>query len=196
VTPGNAKVKAGSPLAIRARLVGNRAPIIAQVQIADGDRWRATEMTADGAGGSGSRCRRSARRSSTASRRRRHVADLRDRRRGAAARHAHRRHYTYPAGLRLAPRTEADGGDIYAPAGTDVRVQVFTDRPAASGEMRSAAASRCARLDAANELSASLTVSGDDSYRVRSPTATASAVRATPSTSSASSRIARRTCAC
>ena len=28
-------------------------------------------------------------------------------------------HYTYPAGLRLAPRTETDGGDIYAPAGTD-----------------------------------------------------------------------------
>ena len=30
--------------------------------------------------------------------------------------------YTYPAGLRLPPRTEEDGGDIYAPAGTDVRV--------------------------------------------------------------------------
>src|SRR5260370_1397437 len=44
-TPGNARVKAGSALAIEARLVGNRAPIIAQVQIADGDRWRVVEMT-------------------------------------------------------------------------------------------------------------------------------------------------------
>ena len=43
--------------------------------------------------------------------------------------------YTYPAALRLEPRTEADGGDIYAPAGTDVRVHVFTDRPAATGQM-------------------------------------------------------------
>ena len=34
VTPGNARIKAGSPLAIEARLVGNRAPVVAQVQIA------------------------------------------------------------------------------------------------------------------------------------------------------------------
>ena len=41
----------------------------------------------------------------------------------------------YPAGLRLEPRTEEDSGDIYAPAGTDVRVHVFTDRPAADGQL-------------------------------------------------------------
>jgi hypothetical protein len=40
VTPGNTRIKAGSALAIMARLVGNRAPIVAQLQIADGDRWR------------------------------------------------------------------------------------------------------------------------------------------------------------
>jgi hypothetical protein len=32
VTPGSAHVKAGSPLPIRARLVGNRAPVLAQLQ--------------------------------------------------------------------------------------------------------------------------------------------------------------------
>jgi hypothetical protein len=47
VTPGHAKIKAGTPLAIQAKLVGNRAPIIAQVQIADGERWRAAEMTSE-----------------------------------------------------------------------------------------------------------------------------------------------------
>ena len=47
VTPGNARVKAGAPLAIQARLVGNRAPVIAQLQIADGDHWRNLEMTSD-----------------------------------------------------------------------------------------------------------------------------------------------------
>ena len=47
VKPGNARVKAGSPLAIEARLVGNQAPVIAQLQIADGDRWRATDMSGE-----------------------------------------------------------------------------------------------------------------------------------------------------
>ena len=43
--------------------------------------------------------------------------------------------YTYPPALGLAPRIEEDGGDIYAPAGTDVRLHVHTDRPAATGQM-------------------------------------------------------------
>src|SRR4051812_28295109 len=47
VRPGNARVKAGTPLAIEARLVGNRAPVVAQLQIADGDRWRITDMAGD-----------------------------------------------------------------------------------------------------------------------------------------------------
>src|SRR5262249_25263204 len=50
VKPGNARIKAGTPLTIEARLVGNRAPVIAQVQVADGDRWRTFEMaTGNGA---------------------------------------------------------------------------------------------------------------------------------------------------
>src|SRR5262249_53904928 len=51
VAPGNARVKAGSTLAIHARLVGNTAPVVAQLQVADGDRWRIAEMEADPAGG-------------------------------------------------------------------------------------------------------------------------------------------------
>ena len=77
-------------------------------------------------------------------------------------------HYTYPAGLRLPPRTETDGGDIYAPAGTDVRVQVFTDRPAATrtDDARSAASRSRWPPTTPTELSASLKVTSDDSYRV------------------------------
>jgi len=76
-------------------------------------------------------------------------------------------HYIYPAGLRLPPRTETDGGDIYAPAGTDVRVQVFTDRPAANGEMTLGDGKPIAlSAQAPNELSASLTVRDDNSYRI------------------------------
>src|SRR2546425_549141 len=47
VRPGNARIKAGSPLAIEARLVGNQAPVIAQMQIADGEGWRTTDMSSD-----------------------------------------------------------------------------------------------------------------------------------------------------
>ena len=36
--------------------------------------------------------------------------------------------YTYPPTLGLEPRTEEDSGDVYAPAGTDVRLRVRTDR--------------------------------------------------------------------
>lgn len=168
VTPGNTKVRAGSPLAIRARLVGNRAPIIAQVQIADGDRWRASEMESDGAGSF-----RLAMPSVGASFTYRVVA-------GAVMSPAYDIavavpprvtrvdiHYTYPAGLRLEPRTEKDGGDIYAPAGTDVRVQVFTDRPAASGQMALGDGTQVPlTADKPTELSASLKVTSDTSYRL------------------------------
>ena len=47
------------------------------------------------------------------------------RRASAARRRASTSNTRYPAGARLEPRTEADGGDIYAPAGTDVRVHVL-----------------------------------------------------------------------
>ena len=43
--------------------------------------------------------------------------------------------YTYPAALRLAPRVEEDSGDIYAPAGTDVRLRVLTDRRGGGRQM-------------------------------------------------------------
>ena len=45
VTPGNARIKAGSALSVQARLVGNLAPVAAQLQIAAGDNWRSAEMS-------------------------------------------------------------------------------------------------------------------------------------------------------
>src|SRR5438270_119202 len=50
VTPGHARVKAGDRLTVQARLVGNRAPVIAQFQVADGDRWRSADMLSDKSG--------------------------------------------------------------------------------------------------------------------------------------------------
>src|SRR5262249_23437311 len=75
--------------------------------------------------------------------------------------------YTFPAGLNLKPRTERDSGDIYAPAGTDVKMHIITDQPAANGRM-TLATGRAIDLTAigANELSATLKVGADDSYRI------------------------------
>ena len=168
VTPGNARIKAGSALAIGARLVGNRAPIIAQLQIADGDRWRASEMSTEAAGSF-----RFGIDAVTAPFKYRVAAGpLTSPTYDVAVAHAPRVkridvEYTYPAGLRLPPRTETDGGDIYAPPGTDVRVRVFTDRPAVTGEMTLGDGKRLAlSADAPTELSTSLKVVDDNSYRV------------------------------
>jgi hypothetical protein len=168
VTPGHARVKAGTPFAIRARLVGNRAPVIAQVQIADGDRWRGAEMKTEQPGAF-----HLALEPVTASFKYRVVAgavtsavyDV-----GVARPPQVRRidvDYAYPEGLKLKPRTEQDAGDIYAPAGTAVRVHIFTDRPAAAGRMKLGDGNSIALTgDAPTALTAALKVVDDNSYRV------------------------------
>src|SRR5262249_34154890 len=114
VTPGSARVKTGVPLEIQARLVGNRAPVIAQVQFANGETWRTADMTTDrDANGF-----KYALDTVSASFKYRVVA-------GAITSPTYEVSvvhpprvaridvdYTYPAGLKLAPRTESDGGDI------------------------------------------------------------------------------------
>jgi len=168
VKPGSTRIKAGTPLSIRARLIGNRAPVIAQLQIADGDRWRASEMSGDGQG-----LFQYTTDAVNASFKYRIVA-------GAVTSptydvmvaHAPRVmridvDYDYPDGLNLKPRTEQDGGDIYAPAGTDVRVHVFTDRPASNGQMAFGDGKSIALMaDKPTEFSASLKVVADNSYRI------------------------------
>ena len=168
VTPGNARVKAGAPLAIQARLVGNRAPVIAQVQIADGERWRHAEMASDKPGSF-----RLAMPSVGSSFKYRVVA-------GAVTSPTYDVtvafpprvtridvDYAYPAALKLEPRTEADSGDIYAPAGTDVRVHVFTDRAAATGSMSLGDGKKIGLVAAkSNEFTTTLRVSEDTSYRI------------------------------
>jgi hypothetical protein len=73
--------------------------------------------------------------------------------------------YEYPPGLGLEPRIEEDAGDIYAPAGTTVGLTVFTDKPVTSGAIALADGSRQA-LGAGERLTASLSIEADGSYRV------------------------------
>lgn len=168
VVPGNARIKAGSALAIQARLVGNKAPVTAQVQVAAGDSWRPADMTTDRPGEF-----RLGLDAVVASFKYRVVAgavtspvfEITVVRPPRVARIDV--DYSYPEGLNLKPRTERDSGDIYAPAGTDVRLHVITDQPAANGRM-ALATGKAVDLTASgpNELSATLKVTADDSYRL------------------------------
>lgn len=168
VTPGNARIKAGSALAIQARLVGNSAPVAAQVQIANGDSWRGVDMTSNTPG-----VFRFAVDGVPASFKYRVVA-------GAVMSPTYEIavvrpprvsridvEYVYPAALNLKPRTERDGGDIYAPAGTDVRLRVVTDRPTATGRLMLANGQPLdLKIENASELSGALKITDDNSYRV------------------------------
>jgi DNA repair exonuclease SbcCD ATPase subunit len=168
VTPGHARIKAGDRLAVHARLVGNKAPVIAQFQVADGDRWRSADMRSD-KGGAFELVLEAV----TAPFKYRVVAGtVTSPTYDVSVAHAPRVSridvdYTYPAGLGLPPRTEEDSGDIYAPAGTDVRVHVFTDRPASNGRL-TLNDGKAIELsaDKPTELTATLKVVDDSSYRV------------------------------
>jgi len=168
VTPGAARIKAGTAFVIQARLVGNRAPVIAQVQFADGKTWRGREMITDQPGAF-----RYALDAVSAPFTYRVTA-------GAVTSPPYEVavvrpprvtridvDYAYPEGLKLPPRTEQDAGDIYAPSGTDVRVHVFTDRPAATGRMALGNGKSIPfAAQGSAELVAALKVVEDNSYRV------------------------------
>ena len=128
VTPGNARVKAGTALTIQARLAGNSAPVAAQLQVASGDTWRIADMTTDPSGAF-----RFAVDSVSTSFKYRVIAGgitspsyevtvVRPPRvaRGSTST------TPIPPGCGLSPRTETDSGDIYAPPGTEVRLHIVT----------------------------------------------------------------------
>ncbi len=168
VMPGHARIRAGDPFTVRARLVGNRAPVIAQVQIANGDSWRALEMTPDPHAG----FVRSLSGVTSPFKYRIVAGTITSPVYDVSVIHPPRVaridvDYVYPAGLGLPPRTERDGGDIYAPAGTDVRVHVFTDRAAATGHLTLGDGKEI-RLTSPQptEFVAALKVVDDGSYRV------------------------------
>jgi hypothetical protein len=74
--------------------------------------------------------------------------------------------YHYPAFSRLSPRTQEDAGDIYAPAGTRVRVRIHADKPVASGALALSKTSPAVRVAGSQVLEADVLVKGDDAYRI------------------------------
>jgi archaellum component FlaC len=76
-------------------------------------------------------------------------------------------HYDYPSFTGLAPRDERNGGDVFGPAGTRVRLRVTTDKPVTAGRlaMSEGPATELTRADD-RSLESTITVSGDAAYRV------------------------------
>jgi hypothetical protein len=75
--------------------------------------------------------------------------------------------YAYPAFTGLASRTEEDGGDIYAPAGTRVRLRIHATKPVTRGELTFAGAPAIPLRVAGDAVfEADVVLVKDDSYRV------------------------------
>jgi len=168
VTPGDTRIKEGATLWIEARLVGSTAPIAARLEVEEGSSWRPSEMVIQASG-----------------RFRSTIPDVvREFRYRVAAGSLvspvyHVRvaqpprvaridvDYTFPASFGLPSRTETDSGDIYAPAGTDVRLHIHTEQPVVRGTL-SLGSSESVPLTAQSptEFVASLKVSSNGSYRV------------------------------
>jgi hypothetical protein len=77
--------------------------------------------------------------------------------------------YEYPSFTGLAPRHERDGGDVYGPAGTRVKLVIHTDKPVAAGRLAFANAKPAVELARTGDrvLESTLTVRDEGSYRVR-----------------------------
>ena len=167
VTPGNVRIQEDSPLTIEARLLGTRAPVAAELLQADGDVWRRTGMTVSASETFTVRLD-----AVHASFKYRIAAGaLTSPTYDVVVARAPRVtridvDYTYPAELGLAPRTDQDSGDIYAPVGTEARLRVETDRPTASGQMTLADGTKVPLAGQSTTFTAKLKVVDDTSYRV------------------------------
>lgn len=169
VTPGHARVPVGASFTVGARLVGTRAPVEVRLERADGDGWVGVDM----ARANDSRFQ-VAFESVTDSFRYRVVAGQA---RSATFEVSVIRPprvtridvaYRYPPTLALPPHTEEDSGDIYAPAGTEVRLVVHTDHDATSGSLELGQGGPLTLKPVGpTVLEASLTIARDDAYRVR-----------------------------
>ncbi|HEY7497663.1 MAG TPA: DUF4175 family protein [Vicinamibacterales bacterium] len=170
ILPGDARVVSGQPLAIRAivRVRGSALTrFVPRLTVLAGTDERSVPMTSNGDGfqfafESIDRSFRYRVAAGSASSREYTVTAL----------HAPRveridLRYDYPAFTKLQPRDESDGGDVYAPAGTAVRVRVHTDKPIASGSLALGGASTLPLARTGDrQLEGTLVLSRDDSYRV------------------------------
>lgn len=178
VAPGNARIPAGASLTIEARILGNRAPVVAQVLRAEGAAaagaagrdvlWHATDMITDPGGafrlGLGPVAASFAYKVVAGT----VTSPLYEVTVARAPRVTRIDvEYLYPPSLGLQPHVEEDSGDVYAPAGTSVRLHIHTDQEALRGHMALGGGKTIALApQVANLLTGTLKIVEDDSYRI------------------------------
>ena len=170
VEPGDVRMMAGQPLRVRARLSGARsapARTPPTLTVLEGRTPRVVEMraTADGYLAEFPSVRDSfVYRVSVA------TLTSRDYRVEALVAPRVRRidvQYAYPVFTGLTPRVEEDGGDIYAPAGTEVRLLVHTDKAIAEGTLVLSDGRRMPLEGVGDDpLTATFSVEADGSYTI------------------------------
>ena len=168
VAPGDVKVRAGSSLRIVARIPGIATVIVPTLRVHDeaGSRLVVMEWGDDGFAASFDDLQSGFQYEVTA-------AGTKSARYGVTVVHPPRVEridvgYEYPAAFRMAPRFEEDGGDIYGPAGTSVRLIVRTDKPVEQGALTLDDGRKVALTGDGNgqQLTGTLTIAADGSYRV------------------------------
>ena len=168
VVPGSAKVRAGQPLTITARIPHIDGGLVPTLTVGAGDVARSARMLPGGAPGEftitlnnitvsfpyvvAAGSARSADYTVDV------IRPVRVTRIDLA--------FEYPEGVGLAPHTEEDAGDIYAPAGTRVKVVVTADKPVTGARLTLADGTALPMSGTDTVVTADMVIASDGSYRV------------------------------
>lgn len=168
VTPGTVKVREGQPLTITARISGIDGGIVPSITVGKGEASRSARMAAGAAPDEFTVTLNNITAGFpyvvTAGSAQSAEFNVEVIRPVKVARIDLR--YDYAPGVGLEAHTEEDGGDIYAPAGTNVRLTITADKPVARGQL-TLADGKTIELTGHNQvMSAGLLVAKDGSYRI------------------------------
>lgn len=178
VTPGSVKVREGQPVTVTARIPGIDGGLVPSITVGQGDAARSARMTPSAAAAMEGKPGASSDEfaitlnnitasfpyrvtAGSASSGEFHIEVIRPV-------HVSRIDvsYQYAPGLGLESHTDADSGDIYAPAGTKVQLTITADKPVASGQLRLGDGTAVTLSGHNQVLTGELVVARDGSYRV------------------------------
>ncbi len=168
VAPGSAKVRAGQPLTIVARIPGIDGGLVPALTVGTGTEARSARMSPGSAPGEFTITLNNLTVSfpyvvvAGSARSADYAIDVIRPVRVARIDLS----FEYPNGTGLAPHTEEEGGDIYAPAGTRVKVMVTADKPVTRAQLTMADGSALRMSGTGTVVTTDLVIARDGSYRV------------------------------
>lgn len=168
VQPGSAKVRAGQPLTVVARIPGIDGGLVPDITVGTGEAARSARLAAGASPGEFTITLNNIETSFpyaiSLGAVRSEQFDVEVIRPVRVSRVDVR--YEYPKGVGLPAQTEEDTGDIYAPAGTVAHLTITTDKAVTQGQLAVSDGSSVALAGNGTVLTAALNVSKDGSYRI------------------------------